>query len=206
MNQISFKQFLVSVIVILALGSCSAQKNSIAEQVDAFGTNQPIEDSVIRRLRGENDLVIAYAIENFAWVRSINYVIIAKKNDEWMGYHYYVNLMRNQTQPSAPGNINPAVVNKSSCDSLLEYMQQTKSWTIRGDSGQNFCPNANTSCNINDAPGARLWIITKQALVNPGYYAPEFFEECCPGDKDRALFLSITKKIENIVIAQGISK
>jgi len=199
------KQFLLSVIIGSVFASCSAQKTSVMQQVDVLGQDQTIEDSVIRRLRDNNDLVIAYAVENFAWVRSISYLIIAKKNDEWMGYQYHVNLMRNQPQASVPGNINPAEVNKASCDSLLQYITQTKAWNIKGDSGQNFCPDGNNGCNINDAAGARLWIITQKGLVNPSYYAPEFFEECCP-DKDRALFLSVTKKIQDIVAVQGISK
>ena len=56
------KQFLSSATIIFALISCSAQKNSVVQQVDAFGNNQTIEDSVIRRLREDNDLVIAYAL------------------------------------------------------------------------------------------------------------------------------------------------
>jgi hypothetical protein len=202
----SLKQLLLPAIIVAVFVSCSAQKNSLMQQVDVLGNDKTIEDSVIRKLRNENDLVIAYAVENFAWVRSINYVIIARKNDEWTGYHYYVNLMRNQSQPGAPGNINPAVVNKSACDSLLQYISQTKAWNIPGDSGQNFCPGSGKGCNINDAAGTRLWIITKKGLINPSYYAPEFFEQCCPGDKDRALFLSITKKIQEIVVVEGISR
>ncbi|HYK45087.1 MAG TPA: hypothetical protein VEV83_07960 [Parafilimonas sp.] len=200
------KQYSILGIIFCAFASCSAQQNSVVQQVDALGRSETIEDSVIRRLRDNNDLVIAYAVENFAWVRSANYLIIAKNSNEWTGYHYYVSLMHNPGQPAAPGNINPAEVNKLSCDSLLEYISKTKAWTIKGDSGENFCPNSNQSCNINDASGARLWIITKQGSVNPSYYAPEFFEECCPGNKDRALFLSIAKKIEQIVSVDAISK
>jgi hypothetical protein len=200
------RQLLLSAVIAAVFVSCKAQKISVVRQVDSFGNDQPIEDSVIRRLRENNDLIVAYAVENFAWVRSVNYLIIASKNDEWTGYWYYVNLMHNQSQSNVPGNINPAEVNQAACDSLVQFITQTKAWNIRGDSGQNFCPGSNKSCNINDAAGARLWIITQKGLVNPSYYAPEFFEQCCPGDKDRALFLSITKKIQDLVSVQGISR
>ena len=201
----SIKQFLLPAIVFV-FASCRAQKNSVMYHVDALGNDQAIEDSVIRGLRDNNDLVIAYAAENFAWVRSISYLIIAKKDNEWMGYQYYVSLMRNQPQANAPGNINPATVDQATCDSLLQYIEQAKAWNLKGDSGKNFCPNGNNGCNINDAAGARLWIITKRGLTNPSYYAPEFFEKCCPGDKDRSLFLSITKKIQEIVSVNAISR
>ena len=199
------KYFLPFLIIALYGISCSAQKNMLVQQVDNRGNNQIIEDSVIRRLRANNDIVIAYATENFAWVRSISYLIITQNNGEWMGYQYYVNLMRNQPLASAPGNINPAIVSAAACDSLLQYLTQHEAWNIKGDAGQNFCPDGNNGCNINDASSARLWIITKKGLANPSYYAPDFFEECCP-DKNRALFLSITNKIQNIVAVQGISR
>ena len=38
-----------------------------------------IEDSVLQKLQAENDLIIAYAVENFAWVKSIDYHIISAK-------------------------------------------------------------------------------------------------------------------------------
>src|SRR5215203_3842630 len=174
----NIKRFLLSTIIVSAFSSCVGQKNSVMHHVDALGRDQTIEDSVIRRLRESNDIIIAYAIENFAWARSISYLIIAKKNDEWMGYRYYVNLMPNQPRESAPGNINPAEVNNVVCDSLLQYITKTSAWNIKGDADRNFCPDANQNCNINDAEGARLWIITKKGLVNPSYYAPEFFEQC----------------------------
>ncbi|MEP6514215.1 MAG: hypothetical protein ABJA79_10115, partial [Parafilimonas sp.] len=148
----------------------------------------------------------AFATENFAWMRSVNYLIIAQNNGEWMGYQYYVNLMPGQPRANEPGNINPAVVNKSVCDSLLQYITQHKAWNIKGETGQNFCSNGNTACNINDASTARLWLITKNRLINPSYYAPVFFEQCCPGNKDRALFLSIINKIQDSVAVQANSR
>jgi hypothetical protein len=199
------KYFFLAAMISFVFASCSAQKELLIQKINGMDHNPIIEDTVLRNLREKNDLVIAYATENFAWTRSINYLILTQTNGEWMGYQYYVNLMRNSPQASVPGNINPAIVNKASCDSLLQYITQHLAWNIKGDGGQNFCPDGNNGCNINDASGARLWIITKKGLANPSYYAPEFFEQCCP-DKDRALFLSIINKIQNIVAVQAISR
>lgn len=186
------KYILFTACIIIVVASCKAQKNSVIKQVDIAGNNQPLEDSVINNLRRDNDILIAYAVENFAWVKTINYLIIAQKNDEWKGYEYKVNLMKQN--PSQ--NISPININKASCDSLIDYIMQTKAWTIKGDNGTNFCTNGSKNCNINDAASARLWIITKKTVFNPSYYAPEFYETCC-SDKDRALFLSIKNKIES---------
>jgi len=168
-----------------------AQKNSIITEVDEAANNQPLEDSVINNLRNDNDIVIAYAVENFAWVKKINYTIVAQKNGEWKGFVYERRFMKQD--PSQ--NINSININKNACDSLIDYIQQAKAWTITGDNGTNFCTNSSRNCNINDAASGRLWIITKKSVINPSYYAPEFYEKCCP-DKDRALFLSIKEKIE----------
>ena len=189
---------LFKLICIMALinTGCSAQKNILENNVDVPGTKQqPIEDSILRKLQTENDLVIAYAVENFAWVRSIDYHIIAQKNNEWKGYSYHLNLMHNAS--GSPTIIKDVIVNNAACNAALNYINENKAWTIPGDSGNGFCNDGNKNCNINDAASARLWIITKNTVVNPSYYAPEFFEKCCP-DKQRGLFVSITKKIAAI--------
>lgn len=188
------KTFLFITFMITVLTSCKAQQNSFIQKMDEAGTNQDLEDSVISNLRINNDIVIAYAIENFAWVKKIDFIILAQQNGNWTGYSYKRNLMQQNLSQS----ITSININKNACDSLLTYIIQTNAWTIRGDSGSNFCSNGNKNCNINDAASERLWIITKKTVFNPSYYAPEFYEKCCP-DKDRELFLSIKKKIENSV-------
>jgi hypothetical protein len=196
----NLKLFLLGIFVI-TIASCMAQKNSIITAVDQAGNNQPLEDSVLNNLRNDNDIVIAYAIENFAWVRKINYTIIAQKNGEWKGYEYERNLMKQNLSQK----ISSVSVNKTACDSLVNYIMQNKVWTIKGDNGENFCTNGNKNCNIFDVATERLWIITNQTVINPSYYAPEFYEKCCP-DKDRALFLSVKKKIENNVSSKNITQ
>lgn len=188
------KNFSLLIFVIILFTSCVAQKASIINRFDAAGKDQPLEDSILNNLRNENDIVIAYAIENFAWVKKIGYKIIAQKDGKWQGYDYTVNLMRTDASRS----IGPAKINEAVCDSLAAYLTQTNAWKIKGDSGTNFCTNGSTNCNINDAASERLWIITKKTVMNPSYYAPEFYEQCCP-DINRALFLSVKKKIESCI-------
>ena len=198
------KNFLKLVIVMSLMNTgCSAQKDLLVSSIEASTKKQPAEDSVLHRLQGENDLVIAYAVENFAWVRSIDYRILVQNNNEWKGYRYHANLMRSNA--GTPTSITPVNVDKAGSDSLLNYITAKKVWDIKGDSESGPCRDGNKNCNINDAAGARLWIITKNGSINPSYDAPEFYENCCP-DEQRGLFLSITKKIAGIIGDSGASE
>ncbi len=193
---------LITVITVMSTG-CSAQKNMLTENINAAVVQQPIEDSVLQKLQSENDLVIAYAVEKFAWIKSIDYRILAHNNGEWKGYVYHRNLMANNA--GSPTTLTPATVDKAAGDALLNYLTENKAWTIKGDSENGFCADENKNCNINDAASARLWLITKTNALNPSYYAPEFFENCCP-EKQRGLFVSITKKIADIVADNGTTE
>src|SRR4051812_5930451 len=104
--------FLFAMFITASCASCKAQQNSIIQKIDEAGSNQVLEDTVINNLRNNNDIVIAYAVENFAWVRKINYTIIAQQNGEWKGYQYNVSLMKqNPSQSIVSGS-----VNKNACD------------------------------------------------------------------------------------------
>ncbi len=186
------RYFLFGAFIIFLFVSCKAQQSCLIQGIDKAASNQDVEDSVINQLRNDNDLIIAYAVENFAWVKSIHYKIIAKKNNEWKAYLYNVNLMK----PDVSKSFTEVKADKTACDALADYIMQSKAWNIKGDQGSNFCPNGNTNCNINDAASARLWIIIKRSVFNPSYYAPEFYQECC-ADSSRAVFLSIKIKIES---------
>lgn len=187
----SLRYFLFGLFIIFLFTSCKAQRPSLIQKMNESANDQQIEDSVIAQLRNNNDLVIAYAIENFAWVKSIHYKIIAQKNSEWKAYVYNVNLMKQYPSKS----FTEVKADKAACDALADFIFKSHAWNIKGDNGSNFCPNEKANCNINDAASSRLWIITKKSVFNPSYYAPEFYERCC-SDSSRALFLSIKNKIE----------
>lgn len=183
--------------------ACSAQKNIVTEQVNTTTTKQPVEDAVLKKLQGENDLLVAYAIENFAWVRSIDYRILAQQGNEWKAYVYHKNLMPNNA--GKPTSFSESTVDKAKADALLKYLADNKAWAIKGDGENAYCADGNKNCTIADASGARLWLITKTSATAPGYYAPEFYQECCP-DAQRGLFLSIIQKITGLVADEGVTE
>ncbi|MEP6464991.1 MAG: hypothetical protein ABJB05_01745 [Parafilimonas sp.] len=184
--------FKIILVMSLINVGCSAQKNILISHIESSGNSISVQDSILHKLQTENDLIIAYAVENFAWVKSMDYHIIVQKGNVWKGYKYHRNLMMNNA--GSPTSVTLEKVDKAACDSILNYITEKKVWNIKGDAEDGFCADGNQNCNINDAASLRLCIITKNALINPSYYAPDFFEKCCP-DEQRGLFLSITKKI-----------
>jgi hypothetical protein len=186
--------FILIVMTILMHTGCSAQKDVLLSKINNAANKEPVEDSVLQQLQKQNDIVIAYAVENFAWISSADYRILAQHNGEWQGYFYHKNLMKNNAgSPTSISTIK--IIDKDSANALMKYIAEKEAWNIKGDSDTGFCTNGNKNCNINDAPSAVILIATKTAAVASRYYAPEFFQKCCP-DEQRAIFLSITKKIE----------
>lgn len=184
--------------LLLCMFSCSSRQYAM-NSFEKYATNTPVEDSVLLSLQHQNDIVIAYAVDNTAWSKSSTYQIIAKSKDEWSGYYYFVN----HSAPGSNFNINPVMVSKESCDSLWQYMQQNEVWKIKGDQNGNFCSNAGSNCNINDGQTWHLMVITKSKTSQSSFYEPAFYEGCCPGNADRKLFINTAYKIQHLVSESG---
>ncbi len=194
-------------ILIIILTSCSNSQKISMQGFDQFGRAEAIDDSVLNSLQQKNDIVLAYATENYAWGRSATYYIITLNKNEWTGYNYFVRYKPALDKTTAIScNINPVVVSKESCDSILQFIEKNEVWKIKGDNGEDFCTNGTKNCTINDGATSRLWIITKAKLVNPSYYEPQFFEKCCPGNTERKLFIEAAKKINDIIMVSGGSR
>lgn len=162
---------------------------------DNYARAEQVTDTFLHSLQQNNELVIAYAVETYAWAKTVNYQILAKNGNEWKGYSYYIN-KSNQGASKPPTEI---VVSADECNKLWKFMQQKEAWKIPGDKGENFCPDGNKNCNINDGANWRLLIITKDKVTDPSYYEPAFFEKCCPGNEQRKLFVETVDKIKHAV-------
>ncbi len=201
------KNFILLSALIIAIQSCSQTQSLNQPLLNGMGRQEEIKDSVLNAIRQKSDVVLAFAVENYAWGRTTNFLILSKTGENWMGYNYFVNSIAGSTiNGNETFNINPAVVNEKSADSLLAFLKEKKVWEIQGDNNEGFCPDGNKNCMINDAPVERLWIVTKESLVNPSYYAPAFYEECCPGNENRQLFIKITQNIRRIVAIEAHSR
>ena len=190
-------------IPVLLFLSCHNSKAMMANPVKQNGRQEQLQDSVLINLQQNNELVLAFAIETYAWAKTKNYKIITLNNNEWKGYNYSVN---NSTHSSS--ELIPVAVSADSCDALWKFIKEKEATNIEGDNGEDFCTgNKNNNCNINDGATWRLLFITKNSVVDPSYYEPQFYESCCPGNINRELFLQVADKIKNIVgNTNGIEK
>lgn len=178
--------------------ACTSGSKLFVSEVNNAATATDTGDSVLISLRQKNDLVIAFATENYAWVRNISYLLICKNDNTWYGYNYKKQNMPNDKSYS----FSEIKINAPACDSLLNFINKNKAWEITGDTEEKSrCGESNSNCNINDASSNSLWLFTKEKLVSSSYYAPAFYEACCPGNVDRKLFLTIGAMVYSITSA-----
>lgn len=167
----------------------------VANPIEQYGKDEPLTDSVLLRLQQDNDVVLAFAVANYAWVKSVSYRIIALNKQQWKGYTYAVNYTRHTST-----GLVETPVQADSCEALWKLIREREAVRIKGDNGEDFCTGEKKAdCNINDGATWQLWFIAKTKIAAPSYYEPEFFERCCPGDKDRQLFLDVAGKLKTIV-------
>ncbi|MEP7317594.1 MAG: hypothetical protein ABI921_02600 [Panacibacter sp.] len=162
-----------------------------------YGRTEQVSDPFLHKLQQNNELVLVYAFETYAWAKTVTYNAIALSNNQWTGYNWYVN---KSAGAGVEPNVNPSEVSSDSCNALWNFFKEKEVWKIKGDNGENFCDSTDKiGCNINDGAQWRLLIITKDKVIDPSYYEPEYFENCCPGKKDRALFVEAVHKIKSLM-------
>jgi len=183
-------------IPFLLFLSCHNSKAMTANPLDQSGRKeQQPEDSVLLDLQKNNEVVLAFAIETYAWAKTKNYKILALNNNEWKGFNYTVN----NTSHTSSGLMS-VNVSTDSCNALWKFVKDKEATEIVGDDGKDFCTDQKkNNCNINDGATWRLLFITKNSIADPSYYEPEFYEKCCPGNSNRQLFLQVANKIKSIV-------
>ena len=183
------------VIFLISFLSCHYTKSISADPMKESHEEVQLQDSALLNLRQKNDVVIAFALIQTAWVKSVNYKIVTLNKNEWKGYNYSINNTRHTTSGLTPVN-----VSNDSCNALWKFIQERDAVKIKDDNGENFCSgDKKNSCNINDGASWQLLFITKKDVVTPAFYEPEFYENCCPGNTDRQLFLQVANRIKNTV-------
>ncbi len=200
----TMKRILLPFLLMALLSACSNNKNlaqsamptldTLIQHINSSKTDAEDANPQLAQLQKENDIVISFATLNFAWSRTGTYFVIAGKNGIWKRYQYKAKL--------SPGNeatieLVPQSVLADSVLPLLERYTKAGLWQTAGDDGGNFCPG-NKQCNINDAETWSLSVATPQHIHTTTYYAPQFFEECCPGNHLRSEFVSIGKLMQQL--------
>lgn len=196
---------ILSMVIAFTLMSCANTQKITSDKMQPAINENLYGDSVIASLQQKNDIVLAYVVEAYAWGKSATYQIITKKGDDWMGYFYYINLLESaKVDGSHPFNINPVVLPKEACEEVLKSFKENQIASIKGDGGKDFCgTNAPKNCNINDGNTSRLLWLTSSQTVDPSFYEPVFYENCCPGNADRKKFIAAMQKIQDVFTQYG---
>lgn len=202
---------LTVVFVLMATVSCGSSREVSAHRFadtlsNAAAPQQLTLDSTLSALQQQNDLLLVFGDQNFAWTRTTTYYILAKNGDDWKGYFY-----KAPNSPS-PGNstiiYNPVIVSNAGADLVLAYFNHNALWHVKGDNGKDFCSagsetndtqKVTNKCNIYDATTWEILMVTKNKVLGPSYYAPDFYERCCPGNIDRKHFVEAAKRIQALI-------
>ncbi|MEP6846918.1 MAG: hypothetical protein ABI861_12980 [Panacibacter sp.] len=188
------KGCLVALLITVIL-SCNHTRVMSANSFEEYARTEQVTDSFLLSLQKQNEVVLAFAVESYAWIKSVDYHIITMNSGQWKGYTYY-----KRVTGGALEKHEPVPVSNETCNAVWKSIQINEAWKIKGDDGKDFCSGSEKkNCNINDGVSWRLLIITKDKITDPSYYEPVFFEECCPGNAGRKLFIETVNKIKSSV-------
>lgn len=189
--------------MFIIITACSSNKNlaqtnvktttdSLLQHINHSTTDTKVVNPHLVKLAGENDLVIAFGTLNYAWTRTGKFYVLTSHNNAWQLYTYEVKLPFTQADETAaltPQNVSPEMAEK-----IKKLCAASELWQTNGDKDGRFCSGKN-NCNITDAETWTISIATQKNIHTTTYYAPQFFEECCPGNPYRQRFVAIAKEM-----------
>lgn len=116
----------------LILASCSSSRSfsngDVVSKINDSAMKQQQEelDSVLSALQQQNELLLVFADQNFAWTRMTSYHILAKNGDQWKGYFYKTS---NRKMPASTNTIYKEMpVQKKDADAVLTYFNENELW------------------------------------------------------------------------------
>ena len=179
------KIFLISFFSVLILTGCSA--NSWRKSFSQHSQVISISDSILNNIINNYNNIVIYNISS-DW--SDNYTVLASQKDSWFTIKYVLKkdaLSANESPYTY--SINP--LKKFTADSVWNVFVQNQFWEIQSESPGSCDHNKKeTGCVVDDGSWSSLTMISDKKTVTKRYYEPAFFEtSCCPGDKNRQVFL-----------------
>lgn len=198
----------IFIICTVLIASCSSSQRLAQQEMKIYGSAGSPDDSILTTLQKQHDILLVFAEDNPAWTRTTKYNILAEKNKQWKGYKYEVHNATIRSEVRIKSGVSEVIVSQISSDSVLRYVTKHELWKAQGDGGKNFCNNTapgsastrpGSNCNITDANTWKLFIIIPDHVKEISFYAPEYFEQCCPGNRERKNFVEAVKKIKALV-------
>ena len=199
------KNISLCLLLLAAMAACSHKNfaqslnattnDTLIQRINNSKADTGVINAQIQQLQTENDFVLAFASLNYSWTRKGIFYVLARKKNEWTFYSFQAQLPPSQQQPAAV--LVPLSVPADSAKKIQSLYLQSQLWHTRGDEDGRPCPT-NKSCNISDGETWLITVTTPQNSHTTTYYAPAFFEECCPGNQYRKQFISIAKHMMDL--------
>lgn len=178
--------------------------NKIRKKIENRGSKTELQDSVLQKLKINNDLIVGYSKFNTTWMHvPSQYFLFAFNKNGCIGYHYIIK--KNSINNEKPLTIDSVIIPNQIASMILTTIVNNKAWEIKrneNDSTNIFCVDAinKFNCQISDASYKSLILLTKSSNIVSTFYAPEYFEnECCPGNKDRQTFIKCYNVLYGII-------
>lgn len=176
------------------------QNDTLITNINAGSSDTEIINPKLKQLQQENDLVISFGTLNFAWARRGSFYVLGEQNNAWKMYRFDAKLPPSADDASM--SVSPLEVSSAEAENIKALYTKAQLWKTAGDGGENFC-TGKKNCNINDAETWTLSVATKKNIHTTSYYAPDFFEECCPGNAYRKDFIAIGKAMMKLAPETG---
>jgi hypothetical protein len=190
------KLYFISTIVCLTSFGCSAQLKDVVRKTDKSSANNFLTDSVLSSIKGRYDLVVGYSIASNSTL-PVQYYLVAFNQTSTKAYKYKVRQYATSQQKLF--QLDSIAVDNSTRDSVLEVYNSDEGWSLKHneDSSTGYCADFEkfAYCNISDGETYSFIVFTKKTGTASSFYAPQFFEKCCPGNDARKRFLALMKPV-----------
>jgi len=174
---------------LLAANICSGQKEIIFRG-GASVEKEPV-DGILKQLQLNFDYSITMSFSS-SWDVRPNYYILGKKGDSLTAWRY-----NKQVSGRSRGGIKPDTslhkveIERPKLDSLLGVILKNDLANVPNEAKDTYgCGFGGEKYVIDDAGAIKYILITKQEYRVITFYAPEFFEEKCPGSSARQIVIA----------------
>src|SRR5215210_4146564 len=82
------KLYITLLIIFVIVASCGNSQKLAFKDFDNYATSKKPADSILASLQTNNECLLVYAIEDYAWTRTITYHVLANNNNAWKSYFY----------------------------------------------------------------------------------------------------------------------
>ncbi|MDB5156359.1 MAG: hypothetical protein JWR50_1066 [Mucilaginibacter sp.] len=164
---------------------------SVYAQVASPKFKSNSSDNPFTTIKNYDLLIACRAYDNVA--HSITFNVMVLKNGHWHKLTYKQNVSSAPLSVTEPP-FKDAAATDAQCQSVYNSLVADKLFSVNDDSNLPKC-NENTekvdgteqkvSHSTEDGSEYRLWLITPSKTRYLYYYAPEFFANYCPDNKDR---------------------